>query len=566
MNENQIPGSLQEIAALQQKLEVQKTLVLQKAMLSDDPEKIIEAAKHWKDVDKREDSSLKSYIFDPWQYAHQTGFKAKPASLSYDTLRRMGRTPIINAIITTRVEQVASFSEPAYDEKGTGFIIRKKSGYLPKDEKESKKTDKKSEQIIEYITDFIVNCGTAGNSWHGDSFDTFLRKITRDSLELDQMTFEIIRNRKGIPQEFIATDAATFRLADSFDDDEYLGKEKIQINGYFPSYVQVFESQPKAEFYPWELCFGIRNHLTDVKLNGYGVSELENIIQVITWMLYSDTYNGKFFSQGSAPKGIIKINGSINEAKLQEFRQQWAGMVAGVQNAWRTPVMEADKMEWIDLQKNNRDMEFGKWQEYLIKIACASYKIDPSEIGFPMSGSSESKPMFEGNNEARLKYSKDKGLSPLLKMIEHKINKYIVNALHQDYEFKFVGLNPESEQEIVDLDIKKAGTFMSLKEIRRKYNLPDMPEDEDDIILNPYYFQMWSQQQAAKNQGNPDSNAAMDAENPGQGFDEEQGGPGAQAGSQDAELDYNNFMENHSKDESDPFAKAFNEFIDSLNK
>lgn len=537
----QLPTSINEISELQEQLIVQKNILLDKALRSDDPSKIIEAAKYFKDVEKRKQSEIKSYVFDPYALQAQFDYKDKVTSITYNTLRSMGRTPIINSIITTRVEQVAAFSEPCYDSKGIGFIIRKKVGYSEDSEKKISKEDK---QKIEYITNFILNCGSSDNNWHGDSFDAFLRKITRDSLELDQMTFEIVRNRKGIPQEYIATDGATFRLAENLDSDKYKNAEKIAINGYFPKYVQIFNNQPIAEFYPWELCFAIRNQYSDVRLNGYGISELENIVQVVTWSLYSDAYNGKFFSQGSAPKGIIKITGAVNEDKLAEFRQQWQAMVAGVQNAWRTPVMEADKMEWIDLQRNNRDMEFTKWQEYLIKLSCATYKIDPSEIGFPMNGSSDTKPMFEGNNEARLKYSKDKGLRPLLKLIETKINKYIVNPLDTNFEFKFIGLDPESEAEALDMDIKKLSNFMSISEIRKKYNLPDLKEDE--LILNPYYFQYMMAKQQEAEQGNPESNEAMAEEYP---EDEDYFTP------DDPEETW-----------EDPFAKAFNDYITKENE
>ena len=537
----QLPTSINEISELQEQLVVQKNILLDKALRSDDPSKIIEAAKYFKDVEKRKQSEIKSYVFDPYALQAQFDYKDKVTSITYNTLRSMGRTPIINSIITTRVEQVAAFSEPCYDSKGIGFIIRKKVGYSEDSEKKISKEDK---QKIEYITNFILNCGSSNNNWHGDSFDAFLRKITRDSLELDQMTFEIVRNRKGIPQEYIATDGATFRLAENLDSDKYKNAEKIAINGYFPKYVQIFNNQPIAEFYPWELCFAIRNQYSDVRLNGYGISELENIVQVVTWSLYSDAYNGKFFSQGSAPKGIIKITGAVNEDKLAEFRQQWQAMVAGVQNAWRTPVMEADKMEWIDLQRNNRDMEFTKWQEYLIKLSCATYKIDPSEIGFPMNGSSDTKPMFEGNNEARLKYSKDKGLRPLLKLIETKINKYIVNPLDTNFEFKFIGLDPESEAEALDMDIKKLSNFMSISEIRKKYNLPDLKEDE--LVLNPYYFQYMMAKQQEAEQGNPESNEAMAEEYP---EDEDYFTP------DDPEETW-----------EDPFAKAFNDYITKENE
>jgi hypothetical protein len=530
-----------EIQDLQLKLDIQKNLLLQKGLQSNDPEKIIEAARHFKDIDKRPESNIKSYLFDPWEFTHQFGFKDKPTSLSYDTLRKMGRTPIINSIITKRVEQVAAFTEPCFDEKSTGFIIRKKAGYFS--DNTSKTLSREDKAKISFITDFIINCGTDANSWHGDSFDSFLRKATRDSMELDQLTFEVVRNRKGIPEEFIAVDAATMRLADSYDDDEYKNRNRIAINGYFPSYVQIFQMQPINDFYPWELCFGVRNHYTDVRLNGYGISELENLINIVTWMLYSDQYNGKFFSQGSAPKGILTVKGSISESKMQEFRQAWQSMIAGVQNSWKTPVIESDSMQYIDLHKNNREMEFSKWQEYLIKLACATYKIDPSEIGFPMNGSSSSQPMFEGNNEARLKYSKDSGLTPILKTWEHKLNKYVVKPLDPNFELKFVGMNPESEKNVTDLDIKKAASFMSLKEVRRKHNLPDLPEDKDDLILNPYYMQNMQAQQQMAMQGNQESNAAMDNENPFQGFDE------------------NNDQQTN-KGEVDPFTKAFNNFLE----
>lgn len=539
-----LPDNIQELNELQEKIDVKRNLVIDKALSSDNPDKIIEVKKYFKDVEERSKSNIKSYIFDPYQFSQQLHFKDKPTNVSYYTLRNMGRTPIINAIITTRVEQIAAFSQPCYDGKGIGFMIRKKQGYISDEETEISKQDKAK---IEFITDFILNCGNSNNSWHADSFDTFLRKITRDSLELDQLTFEIVRNKKGIPVEYIATDAATFRLADTYDTDEVRNQiHREMVNGYYPTYVQIFNYQKIAEFYPWELCFAIRNQYTDVRLNGYGVSELENIINIVTWSLYSDTYNGKFFSQGSAPKGIIKITGAVNDAKLAEFRQQWQAMVAGVQNAWRTPVMEADKMEWIDLQRNNRDMEFTKWQEYLIKLSCASYKIDPSEIGFPMSGSSDAKPMFEGNNEARLKYSKDKGLRPLLKLIESKINKYIVNALDSDFEFKFVGLDPESEMDGLDMDIKRLSNFMTINEIRQKHSLPDL--NEEDLILNPYYFQAWSMKRAEAQQGNMQSNEAMGEEYP------------------EAEDYFNDDHKSPEWDQEDPFVKAFNDYVTAENE
>ncbi len=487
-----------------QKLEIEQQLMWERAAKSSDPEEIMKAMSVWQDVQKREESKAKSHIFDPYDFATMGKYKEKFISPSYGMFRKMGQAPIINSIVGTRIEQVAAFSQFQSDKYSTGFVIRKKRRYYSEDEQKLTKQDKK---IAGEITDFILNCGNINTSWHGDSFDDFLRKITKDSFELDQMTFEVVRNRKGLPVEFFATDGSTYRLADSIDDNKQTNRAE-EINGYYPTYVQVIDGKIMSEFYPWELCFGIRNPQTNLRNHGYGHSELETLVSVVTWMLYSDAYNGKFFSQGSAPKGILKVMGNVNPNKLAEFRQQWQAMVSGVFNAWKVPILQSDQMEWIDLQKNNRDMEFSHWQEYLIKLTCAIYKIDPSEIGFPMQGSSDSKPLFEANNEAKLKYSKDKGLKPTLKFIESKINKFIVNPLNPEFEFIFVGVDSETEEKEVELAIKEM-KYKGLKEVRRSRGLSDTI-DKDDIILDPAWIQLEQMTQF----GSPESNDVVDEENP----------------------------------------------------
>jgi len=405
----------------------------------------------------------------------------------------MSKAPIVRAIIGTRTEQVASFSEPQEDIEKLGWMIRKK----PRMFIEEKKLEKEDQYKIEALSNFMLDAGVNSNAWNLDNFDTFLRKITPDSLTIDQMTFEIVRNRKGMPTEYFATDGATYRLARSIVGDQQK-EEQIRIKGYFPAYVQVYQQTIQNEFYPWELCFGMRNHSTNIYNNGYGNSELEDMIRIVTWMLYGDTYNGQFFSTGSAPKGIMLIKGAVNEARLAEFRQEWKAQVAGVQNAWKTPMLEGEDMQWVDLQKGNRDMEFSRWQEYLIKLSCAIYKMDPTEIGFSFPGSQQGGVTYETSKKDQLKYSREKGLHPLLKFIQRKINKYIITPLDPKFEFIFTGMEEDTN---LDNDIKMVSSFMGLKEVRRRRNLPDKI-DKDDIILNPAYLQNIQMKMAGAEQSN----------------------------------------------------------------
>lgn len=479
------------------KLRVKKMRTIEKAIHSDSPDDILRAQRALSNIQARDEQTIgpKAYFIDPLEFNSNLGYKDKSFSLTYTTLKRMSKTPIINSIIKTRKNQVADFAEPQENKYQTGFVIRKK----PKGGTEQK-MDNKDKKIAFAITDFLLKGGNVGE-WEHDDFDTFIRKIVEDSLTYDQMTFEIMRNRRGQVESFIATDAATFRMANSYFaknyDTAYFKKDKglwgidkedygPKIKGYYPAYVQVYQNIKVGEFYPWELCFGVRNPSTSIFANGYGCSELEELINVVTSMLWGDEYNRRFFSQGSAPKGMLRVKGTVNEAALQQFKQQWQSMITGVMQAWKTPVVNQD-VEWIDLQKNNRDMEYTAWMEYLIKIACAIYNIDPVEIGWDISRSSGGGGLFEGSQEQRLQHSKDKGLYPLLKFLQRKINKYIIEQIHPDFELVFMGLNGMTIEQELEMDIKKVQRFATINEIREKYEMK--PLDDGDIIESTVYMQ-----------------------------------------------------------------------------
>tara|TARA_R110001599_G_scaffold162606_4_gene351918 strand:+ start:1542 stop:3260 length:1719 start_codon:yes stop_codon:yes gene_type:complete len=517
--------------------EIKKSLLIKEALSTDDPTTILKAQSYLKEIEERGDSRPKSLILDNTFFSGQ-GWKEKSYSVSYDLLRGMARTPIIKSIIETRVEQVVDFMTPQEDRYSTGFIIRPKRKAHFSDEEEKLKP----EQIkrASEITDWIMNCGPNSNAWHGDDIDSFTRKVIRDSLSFDQMTWENVENRRGDLTEIIAVDGASFRLSDKINEEDYekltsvnqvLGSDnkKDHIKGYPPYYVQVYQGRIISQFYPWELCFGIRNAQTSILSNGYGRSELEDLVNTVTSLLNVDSYNANYFKVGSNPKGILRVTGNVSNERLDEFKAQWQAQMAGVHNAHKLPVIEADKMDFITTQGTNKEMEYSKYQEFLIKVGCAVFKMDPSEIGFPMQGSSEAKPMFEGNNEARLTHSKDKGLKPLIKFYERKFQRYVIDRLDPEYEIKFVGLNAYSPEEELEAEIKKVSNFKTVNETRKEFGLKELPDG--DIILNPVMMQ--NKQMEAMNGGGGDmsdeSDAAMDS-NPFDWDDEEETNKSASPG------------------------------------
>lgn len=485
--------SLDEILHKERLLEVEKGQAISNAFASKNVVDILKAQDYIKTIEKREDINIKSFIIDPLRQASSFGYQEKPYSLSFDMLRAMGKTHIVKSIIATRKTQVLKYCEPQKDKYSTGFVVDKRNKWRAS--VKDKQLTKEDEKTIEYITNFILNCGTTQNFWHGDTFESFTSKLISDSLELDQACFEVVRDKAGRPIEFFSTDAATYRIADVSSNKE-IDKDN-EVNGYKPAFVQVYQGRPVAEFYPWELGFGIRNPSTDIRVNGYGKSELEDMIAIITSLLNSDAYNANFFKVGSAPQGIIRYSGNINQNTVDDFRQQWQAQMAGVNNAHKTPIINADKMDYISTHVPNKDMEFSKFQEFLIKIGCAQYLIDPSEIGFSMNGASDSsKGMGGDNTKEKLDYSKDKGLKPLLKSLQYWLNKYIVWQIDPEFELRFTGIDDEEDKnQELDADIKLVSNLMTLDEVRAKRNLDAMPNGAGEVILNPAFLQAKGMQQ-----------------------------------------------------------------------
>lgn len=583
---------LKTVDYAQRKLEIKRMSIIEKAAKSDNPEDIIAASNAVSKIQKANFTPAKAFFIDPLDFNANLGYKDKVYSLTYTTLKRMAGTPIINAIIKTRKNQIADFAEPQADRYSTGFVIRKKA----KNGVDSR-MDNKDKKVANAISDFILNCGSE-TSWVNDDFDTFIRKIVDDSLTYDQMTFECIRNRRGKLERFIAVDASTFRMADTAFQEDYKNTFfnnrgasnwnsqgdliRKEVNGYLPQYVQIYQNAVVNDFYPWELCFAVRNPSTSIYSNGYGVSELEELINVITSMLWGDEYNRRFFSQGSAPKGLLRVKGGMSDSALQQFKQQWQAMINGVMNSWKTPVVEAD-VDWIDLQKNNRDMEYSSWMEYLIKLACAIYSIDPSEIGWDISRSGGNSGLFEKSEAERIQNSKDKGLYPMLKFIQRKINKYIVEQINPEFEFVFMGMNGMTIEQELEMDIKKLNSFQTLNETREKWDLPAIKET-GDIIENSVYWQAESakQQREQQEQQQQMGGGYGDEGEGGQGWggygDDEEGGEedynpfdeyaeGEEEGEEGEESneseddDEEETDEDTEKSETNAFVKAFEDFL-----
>lgn len=495
--------SLEDIVGLQKTLPTLLQSKLQQMSRSDDLENLLKANLYLDNVNQRQDN-VRAVFFNPDE-ASDTGRGYKDpmfyGSLPFEVLRRMGDIFVVRAVVNTRVEQVQNFLHFSTDEQKEGYTIRRKRNPF---EKQSTEHSREDQIKIAYIRKFLEE-GGFHDKWESfDTFQDFGRKVVFDSLTLDQLAFEIVRDRSWNLARYRAVDASLIRFLDSIDPkfrDEF---EKYRFKGYLPKYCMAWQGQimenpvthESVIFYPWELGIGIRNKSTNIYKNGYGTSELETLSSVMTWILWGFEYNGNYFSKSSQPKGIINVkNPNISQSSLDEFRQAWQQTMVGTHNSHRTPIINGLDLQWLDLSKNtNRDMEFSEWVKFLLVMTCAVYRIDPSELGFQFKD--QTNIFGQAGQKERLQHSKDKGLKPILVFLQEVINYYLVSELDEDFEFVFTGVDAEDEGRQVEIDAKKIQNGMvCLEDIFEKYSGRKFNPETDTILNQSYQLQRQYQMQ-----------------------------------------------------------------------
>lgn len=437
------------------------------------------------------------YYVDPFAMLDSVGmgYRANPSRVTYETLRQMGeQDTLIGSIINTRSNQFSTFCQDQENKYSVGNLIRFKDKT-----KRSRRMNNGERDRAKKIEFYVQNMGVESNITRPGLVNAG-KMMVRDSLSYDQVNFENVYNRGGKLHESLVMDAATVRIADQSKSNPKghpiaRANEKSHV-----MYAQIMNGEILREFTARELAFCIRNPRSSVKVGGYGFPEPQILIQTVTAHIWAEEWNRKAFSQGSTVKGVLNMKGNIDRQKYNDFKRQWMSQVGGITNAWKTPIINSDGIDFVQMQMSNTEMGYQMWIEYLVKIACAIYQMDPSEINFDLrGGAGGQQPVFMGNNEAQQKLSKDRGLKPLLSFFADTFNRNIVSRIDDEFELAFVGLDAKSEEQAVELRSKQGTTMLTINELRELEDLP--PIKYGDIVANPAYISYLQQKEMSEQQG-----------------------------------------------------------------
>lgn len=415
-----------------------------------------------------------------------------PGNFAFDMMRIMvDQTPILSSVILTRQRQVRRFCRVQESGKGPGFAIKSKDPMA--------KLGSLENQSIQLLEGFFTNCGWESNPRQRmrlkrDNFSNFMAKVVRDSLVLDSVGIETEwkRDRSRGLDGFYAVDGATIRLC---TEDGYRGDDEIFA-------LQVVQGNLRTPYTYDDLIYVPRNPRTDVMVGGYGMSETELLIKVVTGLLNAMTYNLKFFDSNAIPKGLLHLSGEYGEQDLNAFKRYWNAMVKGINNAWSLPVMVSkngeSKATFEKFGVDVNEIMFAKWMTFLTSIVCAIYGMAPDEINFE-SFTAGTSSLSGSDTEEKLINSKDKGLRPLLAYFEDLFSDYVVPEFGDKYVFRWTGMDELSSEQAWTEEV----ALCSLNEARKARGWEEVEWGDaplNQVLMGAY---MQSKMPAGEEFGNP---------------------------------------------------------------
>ena len=460
---------------------------------------------------------LQSIFYDPltldrnyWGQVHTISPYYK--GISYKTLRRVSEKAwVLNLCISNIIKKVRPFLKPITEGVSRGFSIKKKKII----DNNSYKMNTKEKKVARELEEFFTNTGDVEDVNRVDDLDKYVSKILRDLCQLDQIACEVQRTKSGEVCAFWAVDPATI---------EVVLPQSMRETGI--KYVQVINHIPYAFYKNGELLFDCMNPRTDIERAGYGYSVVEQAIDLITSSINTFIYNAGFFTENKIPRGFLLLNGDADQEEVEIIEDYLANIMSTSPSAhWTVPIIPSGKneggegnrrLEWINLQGTNKEMEFQSWFDLQLSGIVGLFGFSMEDLGLH---SQKSAPLIGNDVSPKIESSKSLILGDMLTFLQKHFNN-ILKYKNPEYEFEFVGYERDDPKVILDMDKEEVASYKSLNEKREEkgYKALDFTEIKNpaDLPMNPQVIQAW---QGVQQGGEDDEMGEMDEQ--GMGMQEE---------------------------------------------
>ena len=160
---------------------------------------------------------------------------------------------------------------------------------------------------------------------------------------------------------------------------------------------------------------------------GYGVSELEAAVDVLTGLDTSYRYNVTQFTENKLPRGILQLP-DVDSGVLEELLNTIEMNVSGPTGGWHSiPYIAVDNdgkqsVQFIPLGDRPGDMQWERFITFSINALCNLYSIAPQEVGF-QAFSLNKATLQEADPQTEIIHGEDSGFVPMMVSLEDYLTR-----------------------------------------------------------------------------------------------------------------------------------------------
>ncbi len=250
--------------------------------------------------------------------------------------------------------------------------------------------------------------------------------------------------------------------------------------GEYVAYVELgLDGNVQREFAWNEVAHLVRNPRSDSWTVGYGRSELEQAIQLVTGLATGVAFNVSYFTDNHVPDGILSLTGDWGEERLQQWQNDVRANVGGPGNYHRLPVLFSEDPQarsvFLATRADQRlDMYWREWITWLITAIGSRFGWPPEAIGFASYKGSGST-LQEADPSTRLIHGEDSALVPLLLDVESWLNENIIWRIDRRFVFRFVNLRERDEARQWELTQAKLSTnYYTINDAHKELGEPEV--------------------------------------------------------------------------------------------
>ncbi|MGZ3772976.1 MAG: hypothetical protein ACXVCY_04320 [Pseudobdellovibrionaceae bacterium] len=436
-------------------------------------------------------------------------------SISFTELRQVAETsPLLSAIISTRQHQRARYCRVAQRaNKGeVGFRVVHEREHDPKF-----KVPEGFKELCRQVEKMLMSPWVMKDENDVPFRDIepnlsgFASKIMHDSLVINRPVIELGLDPYRRPVSFGAIDGAN--VIPTFKALKYLAsinkdlpKDFMENYNGFKSglqkladkygidldesteYIYIENGRPTAAFRHDELIVAPIFPTSNTRETGYPKSLLERSLGIIIPEIMAMQGNARFFEFGSMAEVILTLKGNFGDDHVKKLEQILQANMSGMNGMYRVPLIATpngrDDLDVVPIKTNHKDMLFDVYIQKLTNLACAVFRMHPSEINEAARAGDNTGSLSQANQNLQIDMAQEQGLETLLLHEKQSIFDPILKRIDPNLCLEWEFGKTESQQ--LEL-VSKYASITTIDERRGMMGLDPLgPEKGGDVIDNSF--------------------------------------------------------------------------------